>query len=342
MTFLTYRLRSILAALTAVAIILAALSGAPAAHAQSDKLAAHKAAALKLYTAFSAGGNPADFDALFAKDFSMTDPNSGAKLDAAAMKAQGLGLLEAIPDAKYTVLIALAEGDTVGLRYHMSGTFKNDLKNPSGQALKATGKPIAIDSNALIAFNAEDKIVGYDESFDNLNFLTQLGAIPASGAPAQEPPKLDPAIWTIKPKSAEFTAGVRKALSTANLAAYGEGKVDALDAVYTKDFITYPSMGNLDAVKAQLKAVRAAVPDMTATYTSSVVEGNWVAYRWAAQGTMTGELDMMGMKAKPTNKPVAWGGIALAVVNDEGKVTMDWNEVDNLTIAMQFGLMQMQ
>lgn len=309
--------------------------------AQSSQTDAHKAAAVKFLDTFADPTKFAQVDALVAPDF-VVHLESG-DMNWAAMQGGAASVAAAMPDVRYTPLIVVAQDNYVGLRYEFSGTFTNPMTNFDGSVLQPTGKPVVIYSNAILTFNEAGLISEYEEVFDNLSFMAQLGAFPMPETAMTPPaPELDASTWTIKPMSADFTATLVESLKAANQAAYNEGNVDALDAAYAPDYISYPGQTDLATGKAQIAAIRAAIPDFVSTTDLVIAEGNWVVYRWTASGTFSGLLDLGTMQIPPTNQPVQYGGIVLSVANDDGLVTADWNEVDNLSFGMQFGLIPAQ
>jgi predicted ester cyclase len=272
-------------------------------------------------------------DEVFADDFVVHLPAGDAGWE--AMKGGALAFAAAIPDARYAPVLMLAADDRVALRYELTGTFTGSLSG-----MEPNGGPIALTSNAILTFDDEGRITSFAESYDNLVLMTQMGVFPApdlSTAPTVG--AIDPATWTIVDTPSDFTAALQERLMTANAAAYGAGQVDALDDAYATDFISYPTGTDLGQTKLDIAALHAAIPDLAITMDTSVAEGDWVAYQWAASGTFTEPLDTMGMQLQPTGQPVSYGGITFAVANEDGLVRAEWNEVDNLSVGTQFGML---
>jgi steroid delta-isomerase-like uncharacterized protein len=82
--------------------------------------------------------------------------------------------LKAFPDLKWTVQDMRAEGDTVAVRYTMSGTHEGPFAG-----VEATGKAIRSESMAFYRLS-HGKIVEERAQLDMLGILTQMGAIPAA------------------------------------------------------------------------------------------------------------------------------------------------------------------
>jgi predicted ester cyclase len=321
----TMRTMSVVTAVLMATVIAGPVRG------QADP-AANKATVVAMLAGMSSPAGIDGLDDLFADDFVVHLPGGEAGWD--AMKGAALAFATAIPDGRYTPLLMLAADDRVALRYELTGTFTGPLSG-----MEPNDGPISLTSNVILTLDDEGRITSYTESFDNLTLMTQMGAFPTpdpSASPTVEP--VDPATWTITQTAPEFTTALEERLMAANQAAYGEGRVDALDDAYGADYVTHPTGTDLAQSKAEIAALHAAVPDLVITMGSSVAEGNWVAYQWTANGTFTKPLETIGTQLQPTGQPVSYGGITFAVANDDGLVTADWNEVDNLTIGTQFGM----
>jgi steroid delta-isomerase-like uncharacterized protein len=82
--------------------------------------------------------------------------------------------MKAFPDLKWTVEDMRAEGDTVAIRYTMTGTHEGPFAG-----VEATGKAIRAESMAFYRL-AHGKIVEERAQLDMLSILQQMGAIPAA------------------------------------------------------------------------------------------------------------------------------------------------------------------
>ncbi|MBZ3905415.1 ester cyclase [Streptomyces griseiscabiei] len=82
--------------------------------------------------------------------------------------------MRAFPDLKWTVEDMRAEGDTVAIRYTMTGTHEGPFAG-----VEATGKKIHAESFAFYRLS-HGKIVEERAQLDMLGILTQMGAIPAA------------------------------------------------------------------------------------------------------------------------------------------------------------------
>jgi steroid delta-isomerase-like uncharacterized protein len=81
----------------------------------------------------------------------------------------------AFPEAHFTIEDAIAEGDTVALRWTARGTHRGELLGipPSGKEVTVTGMTITLISNG--------KSVESWGEFDALGMLQQIGVIPRMG-----------------------------------------------------------------------------------------------------------------------------------------------------------------
>ncbi|WTP58463.1 ester cyclase [Streptomyces phaeochromogenes] len=84
--------------------------------------------------------------------------------------------MKAFPDLEWTVEDMRAEGDTVAVRYVMTGTHQGPFAG-----VEATGKAIRAESMAFYRL-AGGKIVEERAQLDMLGILQQMGAVPAASA----------------------------------------------------------------------------------------------------------------------------------------------------------------
>ncbi|WP_405876673.1 ester cyclase [Streptomyces sp. NBC_00005] len=82
--------------------------------------------------------------------------------------------MKAFPDLKWTVEDMRAEGDTVAIRYTMTGTHEGPFAGVEG-----TGKKIHAESFAFYRLS-RGKIVEERAQLDMLSILQQMGAIPSA------------------------------------------------------------------------------------------------------------------------------------------------------------------
>ena len=81
---------------------------------------------------------------------------------------------DAFPDLLWTVEDMVADGDTVAVRYTMTGTHRGRFAG-----VPATGRAVVAQSMAFYLL-ADGKIVEERAQLDMLSVLQQLGAVPAA------------------------------------------------------------------------------------------------------------------------------------------------------------------
>jgi predicted ester cyclase len=86
------------------------------------------------------------------------------------------------------------------------------------------------------------------------------------------------------------------------------------------------------AFKEIFRLFRNALGDMTIEVQQTVVEGDRVAAYCLVKGRHTG--DALG--GAPTGRPVEFGGITIARIED-GRIVEGWNAFDLLTMYQQIG-----
>ena len=89
-----------------------------------------------------------------------------------AMIGLARGYKDAFPDLKFATVLAVAEGDMVSVRMRATGTNTGSL-----MGMPPTGKPLAVDI-MQIARVENGQVVEEWETFDQLDFMQQLGVIP--------------------------------------------------------------------------------------------------------------------------------------------------------------------
>ena len=97
-----------------------------------------------------------------------------------------MGLRTAFPDIHYTVDEMVAEGDSVAVRWHWTGTHRGPFR-----AYAPTGKAVSNSGSGIFRFQ-HDKVVSAGLETDRLGFLQQIGAVaenvglgPRAGSPPQ-------------------------------------------------------------------------------------------------------------------------------------------------------------
>ncbi|MEL4304837.1 ester cyclase [Methanococcoides sp. LMO-2] len=89
---------------------------------------------------------------------------------------------------------------------------------------------------------------------------------------------------------------------------------------------------DLDSLMEFMESIHKALPDLQFIINDVIAEGDRVVTRWTASGTHLA--DFQGVP--PTRKPVRFTGITITRIED-GLIAEDWEEVDQLNFAQQFG-----
>ncbi len=102
--------------------------------------------------------------------------------------------------------------------------------------------------------------------------------------------------------------------------------------VVSNDPFSPTPMTSLEQLKQFILGQQASFPDFTVRYDDIAVSGDRIFAQWTASGTHNGSF----FDLAPTGKRVTLSGIAVMTVAD-GKVTMQTNYFDLLTVARQLG-----
>lgn len=119
---------------------------------------------------------------------------------------------------------------------------------------------------------------------------------------------------------------------------WNKGRVSAIDEMLAEDAVTH-GLGEAGveirgpaAFKPFVARLRGAFPDIAVTVEQTIAEGDWIASRWSARMTHSG--DDLGVPA--TGKHVTVTGMSMARVR-EGKMIEGWNNWDMLGLMQQIG-----
>lgn len=102
------------------------------------------------------------------------------------------------------------------------------------------------------------------------------------------------------------------------------GDLQAIDELVADDYQVYDPPGippGKEGFRALVNMYRTAAPDLKMTIEDMIAEGDEVAARWAATGTLTGE--MMGIP--PTGQKVEFRAISLFQFKD-GRLAGEWTQ----------------
>jgi predicted ester cyclase len=282
-------------------------------------------------------GNVDVLDEIFAEDIVVHTPNGDANRDGS--KAIIGGLYAAMPDLTLTPELILADGDYVAGRFILEGTFENELVTPAGP-VPPTGGPIRIAFHSIQHYNEEGQAIEEWIIYDNLNFLTQLGVIPA---PADSVPgdEANPPVNEIEVEAtdAETEEAHRAALIRIGDESFNPGNFDLLDEMLAEDYMLHSPLGVTDRAtsKAIFEGMRAAIPDLSLSREVLVADGNWVGALTVLRGTFENEYVTPNGTLPPTGEPVVLHIVNFFRFDEDGIVVEEWAEFDNLNFLMQLG-----
>lgn len=118
-----------------------------------------------------------DLSASVHADDVVTETPSGVMDGLEAFRAFGQAFVTAVPDMTFTIRESWEVGDTIIVEGVYSGTQTGPMITPDGE-LPPSGKSFSFPFVDI--YTARDgKFVSHRGYWDNLTFLTQLGALPA-------------------------------------------------------------------------------------------------------------------------------------------------------------------
>lgn len=163
------------------ALVLASLT-APACGEDLAPSSPRRAGHVEVIRKRIAATNAKDFaawEALHARGACRTAPELDAPLcGPAAVRAAIEVLATAFPDYQLALVDAFGEGDRLAVRMRSSDTHTGPLILSDGTAIPPTGLRISQDWIALVTFDGAGLIVQFDEFYDQLALLVQLGLAP--------------------------------------------------------------------------------------------------------------------------------------------------------------------
>jgi predicted ester cyclase len=283
-------------------------------------------------------GDPSVLDEIFAADYQGYLPPSFSPKPASidAYKFLITSVKGAMPDFKANLEIAIAEGDWAAYRLVWTGTFTEPLMT-TGPEVPPTGNPVVLPFNIISRFNGDDQIAEEWVEFDNLSWLTQIGAIPMPEGAAQEPMEYVMPELTIMETTPEMMETNKAGVATINDEGFNKGDVSVVDDLFLPDFVNRTDGTDREAFKQTILALRAAFPDLMATSEMVVAEGNWVAFRFTANGTFENDFVSPQGTLPPTGKPLMVTNNILIHLDEDGHVIEFWEAYDNLGFLTQLG-----
>jgi steroid delta-isomerase-like uncharacterized protein len=117
-----------------------------------------------------------------------------------------------------------------------------------------------------------------------------------------------------------------------------EGNLELADEIFDR-YLAHQSDGSVlergpEDVKRFTGEFRAAFPDFHSTIEDMVAEGDKVVTRWKATGTHQGEFRGIA----PTGNRIEVTGIGIFRFSAEGKVVESWDNMDQLGMMQQLGV----
>jgi len=118
------------------------------------------------------------YGSLFTQDVAMRFPGAiGGTSGRQARVDFVKGIIRTFPDGRVTGIRAFGEGEWACFQYRFRGTNTGPATSLSGEELAATGK--VAEFPYCIVGRMEDGIIAeFDEYFDRLEMLAQLGLVP--------------------------------------------------------------------------------------------------------------------------------------------------------------------
>jgi steroid delta-isomerase-like uncharacterized protein len=136
------------------------------------------------------------------------------------------------------------------------------------------------------------------------------------------------------------TTEERKALIHRMYDETNKGNINVLNEILADDFVSYGGAGfqDLHGPQAFIDLYRTfvgAFPDLHFDVQQVVVGDDMAAVRGIQTGTHQG--NFLGM-VPPTGKKVMWTGTAIFRFNEQGKIVERWQDLDNLSLFQQLGV----
>jgi predicted ester cyclase len=276
-------------------------------------------------------GNLDMLDAFYTPDY-VRHPGELKRED---VKKTIAALRDAIPDLKVTINLMVAEGNWVAVRLKLQGTLTKPLLLPNSAPVPPNNKPIELATNSLFRLNDQIQIAEEWNGFDNLNFLSQIGALPPANPPPAAPDTMEMLQSNIVQQQKEAV--------TAYLDAISNNDLSTLQGKLSDDFTGHNPFGLQDrlALVKDLFSLHSALPDLQTVPVQVISEGNWVAALYTMSGTFTRNFTTPdGSTAPPTGKSLKLPVITFYQVNPAGAISQSWELYDTWDFLIQLGLVK--
>jgi steroid delta-isomerase-like uncharacterized protein len=141
-------------------------------------------------------------------------------------------------------------------------------------------------------------------------------------------------VHTETPTDPGAGTAVRTRLIDAWSAAWGRGRVDALDAILAPGYVRHGRTAQDAAgLKDNITSCRAGFPDLVTVVEDCVAEGDRIATRWRSSGTHTGRM----LDVPPTGRSVTVSGATFSRV-ENGMITEEWVTWDPRQLLSALGV----
>jgi predicted ester cyclase len=235
-------------------------------------------------------------------------------LDLANWKNYVGGFFQSISDLRQETTESFVIGDRIVSFVTYTGTHDGPLFG-----IPPTNNPFMINGILMFRINADGRAAEIWGQFDLVRLLMQVGVFPP-------------------PPDMRATHG---ATITTAAAALTSGDDDAVIQGLADTYISHTPLGELnqESLLGFFAALRSAMPDLQFTRDQIVADGDFVSTRSTLTGTFTNELMMPTGPVAPTGQPVRLELINIFQFNEEGKITEEWVQFDNLSFLTQLGMM---
>jgi steroid delta-isomerase-like uncharacterized protein len=269
-------------------------------------------------------GNFERLEEFLAPDYVLHSPlgNTDRTTSKAIYEAMGA----AMPDLELTREIIVSEGNWSGVRTVLRGTFTNDYATPIG-VLPPTGQPIVLEVVNFFQFNDAGQVTEEWAEFDNLGFLTQLGAIPAPNttdvalSPQESNPPSEETLMRFVERFDAIFEGPNLAIA---------------DEIYASEFVGHAPLApelDRDGWKAYVESIYTAFPDLKQEVNQIIIGEDrlvlYVTYTGTHQGSFFG--------VPATGNQITMDGIGIFRFDDNGLVAENWAILDVVGLLAQIG-----
>lgn len=117
---------------------------------------------------------------------------------------------------------------------------------------------------------------------------------------------------------------------------YNKGNLNVINILFTEDVVGYPGERSRQDYADSVIGLRAAMPDLSAETTVTIVENDWLAFQLLLHGTFSNEMVFPNNPPiPPTNTEIQFVVNMAMHTNPQGQVTEYWVGFDNLSFLAQ-------